>query len=250
MAGASTLRNVSSVHQRPVVACDLDEVLGQYLATYTKWHNRVYGTHLKLSDFYTYRFWEVQGGTAQEAMEKCYLFHESPEFKSGLPLVPGAQEYVQKIGKFAEVHIVTSRQEQIRQDTYDWIFANFGIPSSRVHLGNHFGLSGKKIPKADICKAIGACLLIDDNPTYIKDAVTHGFGGILFDYHHEYGWSHDPECPLPSEAVVATDWEEVYEYVRKMVPLAVTVSPSSSSPTATTKQDEYKDLGEGIEVRV
>ncbi|KAF4666339.1 hypothetical protein FOZ61_009918 [Perkinsus olseni] len=236
MAGASTLRNVSSVHQRPVVACDLDEVLGQYLATYTKWHNRVYGTHLKLSDFYTYRFWEVQGGTT------TLLSSTRPE---------GHLEYVQKIGKFADVHIVTSRQEQIRQDTYDWIFTNFGIPSSRVHLGNHFGLSGKKIPKADICKAIGASLLIDDNPTYIKDAVTRGFGGILFDYHHEYGWSHDPECPLPSEAVVATDWEEVYEYVRNMVPLAVTVSPSSSSsPTATTKQDEYKDLGEGIEVRV
>lgn len=66
MAGGSTLHIVSSAaakHQRPVVAFDLDEVLGQYLATYTKWHNRVYGTHLRVSDFFTYRFWEVQGGT-------------------------------------------------------------------------------------------------------------------------------------------------------------------------------------------
>ncbi|EER10655.1 conserved hypothetical protein [Perkinsus marinus ATCC 50983] len=188
MAGGSTLRNSNSAvtaSQRPVVACDLDEVLGQYLATYSKWHNRVYGTHLKVSDFFTYRFWEVQGGTAKEAMEKCYVFHESPEFKAGIPLVPGAQEYIRKIGKFADAHIVTSRQDQIRQDTYDWIFKNFGIPSSRVHLGNHFGLSGKQISKADMCKDIGASLLIDDNPTYINDAVSHGFGGILFDYNHE-----------------------------------------------------------------
>ncbi|EER01962.1 conserved hypothetical protein [Perkinsus marinus ATCC 50983] len=205
MAGGSTLHIVSSAaakHQRPVVAFDLDEVLGQYLATYTKWHNRVYGTHLRVSDFFTYRFWEVQGGTAQEAIEKCYIFHESPEFKSGIPLVPGAQEYVRKITNFAEVHIVTSRQEvvgpgsgdgiangvwsaqQIRQDTYDWVFANFGIPSNRVHLGNHFGLSGKKTSKADMCKAIGATLLIDDNPMYINDALSHGFGGILYDYDH------------------------------------------------------------------
>ncbi|EER18788.1 hypothetical protein Pmar_PMAR006408 [Perkinsus marinus ATCC 50983] len=93
MAGGSTLRNSNSAvtaSQRPVVACDLDEVLGQYLATYSKWHNRVYGTHLKVSDFFTYRFWEVQGGTAKEAMEKCYVFHESPEFKAGIPLVPAS----------------------------------------------------------------------------------------------------------------------------------------------------------------
>lgn len=178
MAGGSTLRNSNSAvtaSQRPVVACDLDEVLGQYLATYSKWHNRVYGTHLKVSDFFTYRFWEVQGGTttrilhtikmaystivssgsvvvispwkvvrsndqlvtrsseglpwlsgtAKEAMEKCYLFHESPEFKAGIPLVPGAQEYIRKIGKFADVHIVTSRQDVSRGFTTDTINVAF-----------------------------------------------------------------------------------------------------------------------------
>lgn len=67
-----------------------------------------------------------------------------------------------------------------------------------------------------------------------------------------YGWSHDPESPLPRETVVATNWQEVYEYVRSMVPLAVTVAPSPSTPstTTTTKMENDKHVVEDlIEVR-
>ncbi len=38
-----------------------------------------------------------------------------------------------------------------------------------VYFGNHWSLEGVSRKKSDICRAIGAGLLIDDNPVYAWD---------------------------------------------------------------------------------
>lgn len=35
-----------------------------------------------------------------------------------------------------------------------------------MHFGNHFALEGVSKKKSDICRSIGAEVLIDDNPSY------------------------------------------------------------------------------------
>lgn len=44
----------------PLIAVDLDEVLGSFVAPLCEFHNETYGTSLKLSDFTSYRFCEVR----------------------------------------------------------------------------------------------------------------------------------------------------------------------------------------------
>ena len=44
----------------------------------------------------------------------------------------------------------------------------------QVHFGNHFALEGKSRKKSEICAAIGAQVLIDDNPTYAKECAEVG----------------------------------------------------------------------------
>lgn len=42
-----------------MVAVDLDEVLGAFVPSLCEYHNEQYGTKLKLSDFFSYRFRDV-----------------------------------------------------------------------------------------------------------------------------------------------------------------------------------------------
>jgi hypothetical protein len=45
--------------ERPVVAVDLDECLGQFVSQLALWHNDVYGTRYVLNDFDSYHFSQV-----------------------------------------------------------------------------------------------------------------------------------------------------------------------------------------------
>ena len=77
--------------QRPTIACDMDEVLCDFLGALVAWHNATYGTTLSKSDFKSYQFHETWGGTLAEGVEKVHAFFLTPYFAQIEP-VPGALE--------------------------------------------------------------------------------------------------------------------------------------------------------------
>lgn len=58
-----------------------------------------------------------------------------------------------------------------------------------VHFGNHFALEGVARPKSEICRSIGARVLIDDNPRYAVECAEAGIHVLLFDWNNAYPWS-------------------------------------------------------------
>jgi hypothetical protein len=58
-----------------------------------------------------------------------------------------------------------------------------------VHFGNHFALEGVARPKSEICRSIGARVLIDDNPRYAAECAEAGIHVLLFDWNNAYPWS-------------------------------------------------------------
>jgi hypothetical protein len=48
-----------------------------------------------------------------------------------------------------------------------------------VYFGNHYALSGVSRNKSDICKSIGAGVLIDDNPGYAIECAQAGIHVML-----------------------------------------------------------------------
>jgi len=64
---------VLTKHNKIVVAVDIDEVLGQFLNSLIQFHNDTYGTHLKLSDFHSYEFHEIWGGTPEEGTHFLFI---------------------------------------------------------------------------------------------------------------------------------------------------------------------------------
>lgn len=85
--------------------------------------------------------------------------------------------------------VVTSRQHVIRQPTLQWLDTYFPGTFVDVHFGNHYALSGPSMSKSEICKQVGAQVLIDDNPRYALECAQAGIQVLLFDWDGSYAWS-------------------------------------------------------------
>lgn len=91
--------------------------------------------------------------------------------------------------------VVTSRQHVIRDETLQWIDKHYPEIFSEVHFGNHFAKSGQSKKKSEICKEIGADVLVDDNPKYAHECASSGMHVLLFNWERQYPWStQPPEC--------------------------------------------------------
>lgn len=80
-------------------------------------------------------------------------------------------------------------------------------------FGNHWGLSGRKVRKVELCRQLGAAMLIDDSLHYVREMAEEGMSAVLFDMEGKYGWNKDKE-ELPAGVVRLKSWHEVVEHVR------------------------------------
>eukprot|EP00930_Biecheleria_cincta_P098841 TRINITY_DN90490_c0_g1_i1.p1 TRINITY_DN90490_c0_g1~~TRINITY_DN90490_c0_g1_i1.p1 ORF type:complete len:217 (-),score=32.40 TRINITY_DN90490_c0_g1_i1:85-735(-) len=202
-----------------VIAVDIDEVLAQYVKAYCGFHNNTHGTDFKVCDFHTYKFWEVTGGTREEATDSVYAFHETAFFEHLEPVF-GAQAALQELAEISsvELHVVTSRQENITEATHRWLGKHFpGVfLQERIHIGNHWGKAGARKSKPEMCSSIGARILIDDSRDYCREIAEFGIPALLFDLDGSYGWNkeegegHDLVCRVLS-------WEEVLVKIKELL---------------------------------
>lgn len=80
-------------------------------------------------------------------------------------------------------HIITARTESIRKAaTKSWLKEN--MPefdfSTQVHFTNHYEPTGSRT-KGEVCRQIGAQILIDDNLEFLQSASSLGIFCILLD---------------------------------------------------------------------
>jgi hypothetical protein len=113
------------------------------------------------------------------------VFFNSAHFKKLNPL-PHAYESLLKLKLDFELHIVTSRQLKVEEDTVKWINQHFPDIFTAIHLGNHYVKEGKSRSKSEICHSIGARLLIDDSVKYALQCVRDRIPVILFG---NYAWN-------------------------------------------------------------
>src|SRR3546814_2837485 len=81
----------------------------------------------------------------------------------------GAYTARRRLKKYFELHVVTSRQFAIQAITEEWIDKHFTGVFSQIHFGNHYSTSDVVRSKAEICKDIGACMLVDDYVRYAQN---------------------------------------------------------------------------------
>ncbi|CAI7908374.1 unnamed protein product, partial [Closterium sp. NIES-53] len=123
------------------------------------------------------------------ANHRVHDFFKSTHFNDGIPIIPGAFDTLRRLSHFTDLVVVTSRQHVIREPTLEWLDNHFPGVFSSVHFGNHFALEGTPRPKSEMCRELGAEVLIDDNPRYAMECAEHGIQVLLFDWLLQYPWS-------------------------------------------------------------
>lgn len=131
--------------------------------------------------------------SADESARIVHDFFESQHFQEGIPVIPGAQRSLASLSTLYDLVVVTSRQHVIREPTLRWLNAHFPDTFVDVHFGNHYALTGPSKSKSEICKQVGAQVLIDDNPRYALECARAGIHVLLFDWDGSYAWS-KTEC--------------------------------------------------------
>lgn len=184
-------------------------VLGRFIHSLNNFCLEEYGVQYDISDYHVYDFAKVWQCSQDESNHKVHAFFKSHHFAAGIEVIPGSLESLVRLRDDCSLVVVTSRQHVIREPTLDWIEAHFPNVFDDVYFGNHFALEGSSRKKSEICKAVGANVLIDDNPNYALECAAAGIRVLLYDWNHGYPWSKTPDGPLHDRITRVRDWNEV-----------------------------------------
>ncbi|CAL5037276.1 unnamed protein product [Urochloa decumbens] len=200
-----------AVAAKMVVAVDVDEVLGSFLAALNKFIADRYSWNHTVSEYHVYEFFRIWNCSRERANYLVHEFFTTHYFQDGIQPIPGARDALQNLSSFCSLSIVTSRQDAIKSHTLEWIEKYYPGLFEQIHFGNHFALEGQSRPKSEICRSFGAQVLIDDNPRYAMECANDGMRVLLFDYDNSYPWCKtgvDESHPLVTKV---HNWEEVEE---------------------------------------
>ena len=184
------------------IGIDLDEVLADFLPALIEYHNATYRTSLVRGRFRTYRFWEIWGGTREEAIQRVYDFHKTAYFKNMKPVV-GSQEAIDILKRNNDLMVVTSRTEDVAETTREWIAQHFPNIFSGIYFANHYSQSGSPRTKKEICNSEDIDLLIEDSLEYALECLTPQRKVLLLDC----PWNSDSD--LPQGIYRVNSWKEI-----------------------------------------
>ncbi|KNA15944.1 hypothetical protein SOVF_093810 [Spinacia oleracea] len=199
----------SSLPEKIVVAVDVDEVLGNFVSALNRFIADRYSSNHTVSEYHVYEFFRIWNCSRDEADIRVHEFFKSSYFKNGIYPLPGAQKTLNNLSSFCNLSVVTSRQNVIKDHTIEWLEKHYSGLFEEIHFGNHFALDGESKPKSEICRSMGAKVLIDDNPRYALECAEVGISVLLFDYQNSYPWcktGSNNQHPLVTKV---HNWEEV-----------------------------------------
>lgn len=199
---------------RVTIAVDVDEVLGRFVHSLNAFCLEKYGQQYRVEDYFVYDFARVWECSQDESNHRVHEFFTSAHFRDGIEVIPGSFDSLDRMKKVHSddlaLHVVTSRQHVIQEQTLEWLDRHFPGIFDQVFFGNHFALEGTSKKKSEICKEIGASVLIDDNPWYAMECAEAGIQVLLYDWKSQYPWSKtDQDGPHHENIIRVSDWEHV-----------------------------------------
>lgn len=199
--------------EKLVVAVDVDEVLGSFLSALNKFIAERYALNHSVSEYYVYEFCKIWNCSRSEADIRVHEFYKTSYFKAGIHPIPGARWALHRLSSFCNLSIVTSRQNAIKDHTIEWIKTHYPGLFQEIHFGNHFALDGQSRSKSEMCRSLGAQVLIDDNPRYATECAEVGIKVLLFDYNNSYPWAKTDSTTLHPLVTKVCSWQEVEHHL-------------------------------------
>lgn len=150
--------------------------------------------------------------------------------------IPHAFETLQMLKQEYDLHIVTSRQFAIQDTTLEWIEQHYPGLFSAVHFGNHYSKEGKVRSKPEMCRDIGAVLLIDDSLQYAMHCYKADIPVILFG---DYAWNQ-------MGSICATHFEGCNVQIKSFEPIVHSAMRGKANPNTIYRLVDWRDVPQAI----
>jgi uncharacterized protein len=194
---------------KKIIAVDIDEVLADFIAYFVEYHNLTYKTQMSRDKVFSFALHEVFKVTREDITTKMIRFSEEGH-DTKITLVKGAQEGIDALLKKGyELHLVTSRPEAIKPQTEQWIAKHFPGKFTDLHHAFNPNIHKKdsKMKKWEVCKEIGAGVLIED---FLPNAIGCAENGIKV-FLMDTPWNQTDD--LPESIIRVKSWMEIVELI-------------------------------------
>lgn len=196
---------------KPLLAIDIDDTIAGSTESMRLMVNKRLGIELLPEAYripaeywgYYERVWEANGIKGQISWDDFAI--EMIADQLHVPLLPSAQFAVTTLAETYNVIFMTARDKTWEPATKKWLTSN--LPNNTFEV--YFTSSHKDstaMTKGQLCRHLGAEILIDDNVEHCQSAIAESVTAILFG---SYGWQH----AAPSEMVRCEDWPSVVEFL-------------------------------------
>jgi len=196
---------------KPLIAIDIDDVISETTEAIRVWSNTASGVELSSHQFnqtageywgYYERVWNNHGISLNFNDFETSMAEDMIE----VPLLADASFALHEILESYNVVLITSRITALRGHTERWFEKHFPGNNISLHFASNPKSGENRLTKGQICKQLGASLLIDDNPEHCASMLQEGLEAILFG---DYGW----QQAVPEGAVRCKRWPDVLEYL-------------------------------------
>lgn len=193
-----------------MIAIDCDDVLVQTAGLVINNYNAKYGTNLILAEFYGRDMdrWHAASQKVASQRVRDILLESDDNLQ-----VPGSDaiETVLSLAKTHELHLVTGRDDVFKPMTQ--LLADKYFPGcfKSIEHTNYF-VEGKKRSKGEVCKMLGADLLVDDHVEHVRSVLDAGLREVIV--FGDYPWNRNEA--LPDGAMRCNSWREVLEEVNRI----------------------------------
>ena len=190
--------------KRLVIAVDCDDVLVSTAPYFVDTYNNTYGTSGTLEYAHSPDP-SVWGASEEVIVERWFGMTRTDGYK-GLSPDPDEVKVLRNLAKIHELHLVTARKEEEREFTQTMLDRNLdGVFTSMKFVG----WEGSK---DDVCQALRADVLIDDNFRHLVSARDCGVSGLL--WFGDYPWQTEDLSDMP--IVRCRDWREVEAEIERI----------------------------------
>lgn len=161
------------------IGFDCDDVLLDFRKGLHDYHNNVYGTNFERDEYYTdlAKMWDC---SEEESKRRVFEFYDTDKHWNTPPVL-GAPEAIKHLKKYNDLFVITSRPEEIKKKTNEWIDTYFPKMFNDVCFTNQYYGGGAIRSKGEIGKELGLDYFVDDMIHHANDVARQGIPVLLFD---------------------------------------------------------------------
>lgn len=164
------------------IGIDIDDVLAAFSKGWLNYYNKFYNTAYKFEDIVDYDFASVyKEASPEEVVEKVFEFVNSPDFLL-IEAIEGSTDAIDALSNH-ELFVITSRSEDIKDISIDWLNKYFPNKFKEIVFTNSFNNNSslKVQTKAEVGKKLGIVAMVEDAPSHAKNFAENNIKTILLD---------------------------------------------------------------------